>query len=88
MEFIDCLSEMAQYVYYKYGKFSGTINTIMLPGYVQAVHIETAYYDTHFKPDAYLNSHAAHIKVVTFSVIPGYVQQKNQGIHALCLKQG
>ncbi len=62
-DFIDCLGEMAQYVYDKYGKFPGTITTIMLPGYVQTVHIDTEYYDTHFKPGAYLNSHAEHMKV-------------------------
>ena len=62
-DFIDCLGEMAQYVYDKYGKFPGTLTTIMLPGYVQTVHIDTEYYDTHFKPGAYLHSHAEHMKV-------------------------
>ena len=62
-DFIDCLGEMAQYIYDKYGKFPGTLTTIMLPGYVQAVHIDTEYYDTHFKPGAYLHSHAEHMKV-------------------------
>ena len=62
-EFIDCLGEMAQYVYDKYGKFPGTLTTIMVPGSVQAVHIDTEYYDTYYKPGAYLQSHAEHMKV-------------------------
>jgi hypothetical protein len=62
-DFIDCLGEMAQYIYDKYGKFPGTITTIMLPGYVQTVHIDTEYYDKYYKPGAYLPSHAEHMKI-------------------------
>ncbi len=61
-EFIDCMSEVAQYIYQKHGKFPGTRTTLVLPGYVQAVHLETEYYDTHFEPGAYLPSHADHMK--------------------------
>jgi hypothetical protein len=35
-EFVDCLAEIAQYVYVKHGKFPGTLTTLVLPGYVQA----------------------------------------------------
>jgi hypothetical protein len=61
-EFLDCMSEMAQYVYEKHGKFPGTRTTMVLPGYVQAVHIDTDYYDTHFDEGAYLDTHAEHMK--------------------------
>ena len=61
-EFVDCLGEVAQYVYEKHGKFPGTITTIVLPGYVQAQHIETRYYDEHFQPGAYLKTHAEHMQ--------------------------
>ncbi|HUG13651.1 MAG TPA: hypothetical protein VMM78_01425 [Thermomicrobiales bacterium] len=61
-EVVDCLSEIAQYVYDKHGKFPGTFNTIVLPGAVQAQHIDTEYYDTHFKPGAYLETHANHME--------------------------
>lgn len=61
-EFVDCMSEVARYIYDKYGKFPGIRSTIMLPGFVQAHHIDTAYYDTHFKPGAYLHTHAEHMK--------------------------
>jgi hypothetical protein len=61
-DFIDCMSEVAQYIYDKHGKFPGTRTTMVMPGFVQAVHIDTKYYDTYFKPGAYLNTHAEHMK--------------------------
>lgn len=61
-EFVDCLSEIAAYVYEKNGKFPGTFSTIVLPGFVQAHHIDTEYYDTHFQPGAYLETHAEHMQ--------------------------
>lgn len=61
-EFIDCMGEVAQYVHEKHGKFPGTRMTMVMPGFVQAVHIDTGYYDTHFKPGAYLPTHAEHMK--------------------------
>lgn len=59
-EIVDCLSEIAQYVYDKHGRFPGTVRTIVLPGYVQAHHIDTEYYDAHYQPGAYLETHAKH----------------------------
>ena len=61
-EFKACLTEVAHYVFEKYGKFPGTFTTIVLPGFVQAVHIDTDYYDTFYKTGAYLNTHAAHME--------------------------
>jgi hypothetical protein len=61
-ELVDCLGEIAQYVYDKYGKFPGTPTTVVLPGFVQANHIDTDYYDAHFLPGAYLDTHAAHLQ--------------------------
>lgn len=61
-EFVECMGEMAQYIHDKHGKFPGTISTIVLPGFVQAQHIDTEYYDTHFDPGAYLESHADHMQ--------------------------
>jgi len=61
-EFVDCLGEIAEYVYDKNGKFPGTFSTIVLPGFVQAHHIDTEYYDTHFQPGAYLETHANHMQ--------------------------
>lgn len=61
-EFVDCLGEVAQYVYDTYGKFPNTFTTMVLPGYVQAVHLDTDFYDTHYQPGAYLVTHAEHME--------------------------
>lgn len=59
-ELIDCLSEVAQYVYDIYGRFPNTFTTIT--GFVQAVHLDTDFYDTHYQPGAYLPTHAQHMQ--------------------------
>ena len=61
-EFVDCLGEAAQYVYDTYGKFPNTFTTMVLSGYVQAVHLDTDFYDTHYRPGAYLSTHAHHME--------------------------
>jgi hypothetical protein len=60
-DFVDCMSDVAQYIYDKYGKFPGTRSTIMLPGFVQAHHLDSAFYDEHYQAGAYLPSHAEHL---------------------------
>jgi hypothetical protein len=60
-EFVDCLTEVAQYIYDKHGKFPGTFSTIVLPGYVQAVHLDNDFYDKFYKPGAYLKTHTDHM---------------------------
>ncbi|GGC68646.1 hypothetical protein IEU95_02545 [Hoyosella rhizosphaerae] len=59
-EFTACLGEIAQYIYDKFGRFPGTFTTMVLTGYVQAVHLDTEFYDTHYKPGAYLQTHTDH----------------------------
>ena len=59
-EFVACLGEVAQYIYDTFGRFPMTPATIVLSGYVQVVHLDTEYYDTHFQPGAYLPSHRDH----------------------------
>jgi hypothetical protein len=61
-EFIDCLGEVAQYIYDTYGKFPNTFTTMVLTGYVQAVHLDTDFYDTHYQAGAYLPTHAHHME--------------------------
>jgi hypothetical protein len=61
-EFIDCLVDVAQYVYDTYGRFPNTFTTMVLSGFVQAVHIDTDFYDTHYQPGAYLDTHAHHME--------------------------
>ncbi len=60
-EFVDCLSVVAQYVYDTYGKFPNTFTTLVLTGYVQAVHLDTAFYDRHYRPGSYLTTHSEHM---------------------------
>jgi hypothetical protein len=60
-EFIDCMAEVATYIHEKYGRFPGTFTTIVLTGFVQAVHADTEFYDAHYASGAYLDSHAEHM---------------------------
>lgn len=59
-EFVDCMVEIATYIHTKYGKFPGTFTTIVLPGFVQAVHLDTEFYDENYGEGAYLETHAKH----------------------------
>lgn len=59
-EFVSCLGEVAQYVYDTYGRFPSASTTMVLTGYTQAIHIDTEYYDTHYQPGAYLETHRNH----------------------------
>ena len=59
-EFVECLGEVAQYVHDTYGRFPATPTTIVLPGYVQAVHLDTEFYDAHYAEGAYLPTHRDH----------------------------
>jgi hypothetical protein len=61
-EFVDCMSTIAQYIVDTYGKFPATMPTIALTGYVQAQHIDVDFYDEHYAPDAYLETHATHMQ--------------------------
>ncbi len=61
-EFVDCMTEVARYIYKKYGKFPGLRTTIMMPGYVQAHHLDTDFYDKYYEEGAYLETHAEHMK--------------------------
>lgn len=61
-EFIDCLGEVAQYIHDRHGKFPGIRSTIMLPGFVQAHHIDTDFYDRSYDDGAYLETHSEHMR--------------------------
>lgn len=60
-EFRDCMAEVAQSMFDKYGKFPGIRSTIVLPGYVQAHHLDLDFYDHHYEDGAYLPTHAEHM---------------------------
>jgi hypothetical protein len=59
-EMVACLGEVAQYIHDTYGRFPTTPTTIVLSGYVQAVHLDTDFYDAHYAPGAYLPTHREH----------------------------
>jgi len=61
-EFIACMGEVASYIHEKFGKFPGTFTTVVLTGFVQAVHLDTDFYDKHYGTGAYLDSHTEHMK--------------------------
>jgi hypothetical protein len=55
------MAEVAQYVYDKHNKFPGTAPTILMGPYVQAQHLDTDFYDAHFREGAYLDTHKQHL---------------------------
>lgn len=59
-EFVACLGEVAQYVHSTHGRFPSTFTTIVLTGFVQTVHLDTDFYDTHYQPGSYLPTHSQH----------------------------
>jgi hypothetical protein len=60
--FVDCVATMAQHVLDAYGKFPGTVPTLFIMNFLQAHHLELAFYDRHFEPGAYLETHARHLE--------------------------
>jgi hypothetical protein len=51
---------MAEYIQGTFGRFPATVPAIHLLMYLQAHKIDTGFYDTHFGPGAYLETHAGH----------------------------
>ena len=48
------------YVFDRFGKFPGTVPSLFCLTYLQAHHLDLAFYDEHFQPGAYLRTHAEH----------------------------
>jgi hypothetical protein len=61
-EFKECVALMAQYIYDTFGKFPGTVPSIFSLMYLQAHHLDLGFYDHHFAPGAYLQTHAEHLR--------------------------
>jgi hypothetical protein len=59
-EFKECVTLQAQYIQDRFGKFPGTVPSIFCLMYLQAHHLDLEFYDYHFKPGAYLSTHAEH----------------------------
>jgi len=60
-EFQACIATQAEYILERFGKFPGTVPTILVFIYLQAHHIDLEFYDHYFKPSAYLRTHAEHM---------------------------
>jgi len=60
-EFRACVALQAQYLYDTFGKFPATVPTLMILNYLQAHHLDLDFYDRHFRPGAYLRTHAEHM---------------------------
>jgi len=58
--FKELLSLQASYVDETFGKFPATVPTVWIMNYLQAQHIDLEFYDTLFKPGAYLDTHRDH----------------------------
>lgn len=61
-EFKACVSLMAEYVLDRFGKFSATVPSVFSLMYLQAHHLDIGFYDEHFGPGAYLQTHARHLE--------------------------
>jgi hypothetical protein len=60
--FRECVALQAQYIFDTFGKFPGTVPSIFLITYLQAHHLDLEFYDTYYKPGAYLRTHAEHMQ--------------------------
>ena len=60
-EFRECVAIQAQYILDTFGKFPGTVPSILVITCLQAHHLDLEFYDKFYEPGAYLRTHAAHI---------------------------
>ncbi len=61
-EFKECVALQTQYVYDRFGKFPGTVPSVFCLTYLQAHHLDLAFYDHYFSEGAYLHTHADHMR--------------------------
>ena len=60
-EFKECVALQAQYIFDRFGKFPGTVPSMIATIYLQAHHLDLEFYDDFYKPGAYLRTHAHHM---------------------------
>jgi hypothetical protein len=58
--FRECVALQARYLYDTFGKFPATVPSMFTIMYLQAHHLDTAFYDRFYRPGAYLRTHAEH----------------------------
>lgn len=59
-DFRACVALQAQYIFDTFGKFPGTVPSLIATIYLQAHHLDLEFYDHFFKKGAYLSTHADH----------------------------
>jgi hypothetical protein len=62
-EFKECVALQAQHVFDRFGRFPATVPSTYLLMLVQAHHLDLDFYDTHFGPGAYLETHREHMRL-------------------------
>ena len=62
-QFKECVALQAQYIYDRFGKFPGTVPSILTVTYLQAHHLDLEFYDHFFGEGAYLQTHRDHMKL-------------------------
>jgi hypothetical protein len=60
-DFRDCVALQAQYVFDNFGKFPGTLPSMLVVPCLQAHHLDLEFYDKFYEPGAYLKTHAEHM---------------------------
>lgn len=61
-EFRECVALQAQHILHTFGKFPGTVPTILIQNYLQVHHLDLEFYDRYFTDGAYLETHARHME--------------------------
>ena len=60
-EFKALVALQAQYIFDRFGRFPVTVPAIHTLMYLQAHHLDLDFYDHHFEPGAYLETHRVHM---------------------------
>ena len=60
-EVMDMTKDLCNYIYTAYGRFPAQLNTMNLCMWLQAHHLEPAYYDRFMQPGAYHDAIAHHM---------------------------
>lgn len=61
-EFQAFVALQAQYIFDTFGKFPGTVPSVLSLTYLQAHHLDLEFYDRFFRDNAYLPTHADHMR--------------------------
>jgi hypothetical protein len=61
--FRACVTLQCRYTLDTWGKFPGTVPSVWVMNFLQAQHLDLEFYDHHFRPGAYLQTHRNHMRV-------------------------